>query len=103
MIPRAQRYLMSRGKGHIPIRTCICCGVKRDKKDLVRLVLDVKGMAVRDVGGKGEGRGTYVCADESCLMTLKTSKRLNRAFRTTGPVAIDPGFFRLATTTRVVE
>ena len=93
MIPGAQRYLMSRGKGHIPIRTCIGCGVKRDKKDLVRLVLDTEGMVVRDIGGKREGRGAYVCADKTCLTALKTSKRLNRVFRTGGLAAIHPGFF----------
>jgi len=73
---------MSKGKGHIPIRTCICCGIKRGKKDLTRLVLTAGGMVVQDISGKGKGRGAYVCADKSCLMALKTGKRLNRAFRT---------------------
>jgi len=73
---------MSKGKGHIPIRTCICCGIKRGKKDLTRLVLTAGGIVVQDISGKGKGRGAYVCADKSCLMALKTGKRLNRAFRT---------------------
>ncbi|MBW1779842.1 MAG: YlxR family protein [Deltaproteobacteria bacterium] len=93
---------MSRGKGHIPIRTCICCGAKREKKDLLRLVLDSQGMAVGDSDGKGEGRGAYVCAEQSCLTALKTSKRLSRAFKTTGPVAVHPDLFRLAATTVVM-
>lgn len=73
---------MSKGKGHIPIRTCICCGIKRGKKDLIRLALTAGGVIVQDIRGQGKGRGAYVCADKSCLMALKTSRRLNRAFRT---------------------
>jgi predicted RNA-binding protein YlxR (DUF448 family) len=72
---------MSRGKGHIPIRTCICCGAKRGKKDLIRLAL-VAGVVVQDISGQLKGRGAYVCADKSCLIGLKTSKRLSKAFRT---------------------
>ena len=87
MIPKAQRYLMSRGKKHIPIRTCICCGAKRDRKELVRLVLDAEGMVVRDIDGKGKGRGAYVCAGKTCLTALKTSKRLSRVFRIRGVVS----------------
>jgi len=99
MIPRAQRYLMSSRKGHIPIRTCICCGAKRERKDLVRLVLDAEGMIIKDIGRKIEGRGAYVCAEESCLKELKTSKRLNRAFRTGDVVVIHPGFFSIGNST----
>ena len=70
---------MSKTRGHIPIRTCISCGVKREKKELIRLVLDTDGMVVRDSCGKG--RGAYICRNEDCLSVLKTGKGLNRAFR----------------------
>jgi len=81
---------MRRGRGHIPIRTCISCNTKRDKKDLVRLILNADGMVVRDARGKGAGRGAYVCEDASCMRALGTSKRLGRAFRTMGVVAVHP-------------
>ncbi|MFO7600181.1 MAG: YlxR family protein [Candidatus Desulfacyla sp.] len=84
---------MSRGKGHIPIRTCISCNTKRDKKDLVRLILNADGWVIRDAGGKGAGRGAYVCPGESCVKSLKTNKRLKRAFRTGDVVAVHPDFF----------
>ncbi|MCG6881351.1 MAG: YlxR family protein [Deltaproteobacteria bacterium] len=61
------------------MRTCISCGVKREKKELIRLVLDTDGVVVRDNIGKG--RGAYICGDENCLSMLKTGKGLNRAFR----------------------
>ena len=77
---REQKYpLMSRNRGHIPVRTCICCGAKREKKALIRLVLDENGLVVRDHQGKG--RGAYTCRDEKCLSALKTGKGLSRAFR----------------------
>jgi uncharacterized protein len=69
---------MSRDRGHIPVRTCICCGVKRGKRELIRLVLNTNGAVVED--HFGEGRGAYVCRDEKCLSDLKTGKGLNRAF-----------------------
>ena len=40
---------MSRNRGHIPIRTCICCGAKREKKALIRLVLDENGVGMSGV------------------------------------------------------
>jgi len=70
---------MSRNRGHIPIRTCICCGAKRDKRELIRLVLDPDGLVVEDRLGKG--RGAYICGDEKCLSVLKTGRGLGRAFR----------------------
>ena len=72
---------MSRNRGHIPIRTCICCGARRNKQELIRLVLDTNGVVVRDIRGNGQGRGAYVCGNESCLSVLETGRGLGRAFR----------------------
>ena len=68
-------------RGHIPIRTCICCGVKRNKRELIRLVVAPDGVVGRDDRGKGQGRGAYVCRNEDCLSVLKKGKGLSRAFR----------------------
>jgi len=78
-------------KTHIPIRTCISCGTKRDKKELIRLVLDVQGSVVRDGNLKGNGRGAYVCPRKSCWENLEKDKRLMKAFRKTIPIAINQG------------
>jgi len=72
---------MSRNRGHAPIRTCICCGAKRNKRELIRLVLDPGGVVVRDHHGNGQGRGAYICRNGDCLSVLKTGKGLSRAFR----------------------
>ncbi|MCX7822971.1 MAG: YlxR family protein [Syntrophobacterales bacterium] len=64
---------------HIPIRTCIACGIKRPKKELLRLALNVDKLIVIDYSQRMSGRGAYVC--HSCIHRLKPNKRLERAFR----------------------
>ena len=75
---------MGRGRGHIPHRTCIGCGTKRSKMELVRLVLDSQGRVVPDDSRKEPGRGAYVCESRSCLEAVIRGRGLNRAFRREG-------------------
>ena len=79
---------MGRNKGHTPVRTCISCGAKRDKKELVRLVLGPPGLVVRDDSGKRRGRGAYVCLNKPCIGKLETGDRLKRAFRKEGSLSL---------------
>ncbi|MBW2095574.1 MAG: YlxR family protein [Deltaproteobacteria bacterium] len=72
---------MSKGKGHIPIRTCISCGRKGSKKSMIRLVLSESGSVVRDKSGSAPGRGAYVCNETRCIELLKEGRRLAKAFR----------------------
>jgi predicted RNA-binding protein YlxR (DUF448 family) len=81
---------MGMSKGHIPIRTCISCGTKRTKNELVRLVLDAEDQLVRDVCGKRQGRGAYVCNATACMEKLSKDKRLNRIFRTHERIRVSP-------------
>ena len=75
---------MPKGKGHIPIRTCIACGAKREKKDLLRLILDSEGWVVPDMTGTAPGRGAYVCKNKECWSGLQNPKVLAKAFRGRG-------------------
>ena len=59
---------------------CISCGTRRNKRDLIRLVLDARGSVVRDDNQNMNGRGAYVCPLRSCLEELKKDRRLLRAF-----------------------
>jgi len=61
-------------------RTCIGCNLKKDKKELIRFVLNKKGEIFVDPSGKAEGRGAYICKDAECLEKLKKSKRLEKTF-----------------------
>lgn len=73
---------MGKGKGHIPVRTCISCRSKRAKNELLRLALSREGVLKKDVHGKMPGRGAYVCKNRSCLDQVTKNKRLGRLFGT---------------------
>jgi predicted RNA-binding protein YlxR (DUF448 family) len=79
---------MRRARGHIPVRTCISCGTKRAKGEMVRLVTDEKGFLFRDLLMKKEGRGAYVCDSKECSEDLLKNKRLQRVFRRDKPVVM---------------
>jgi uncharacterized protein len=73
----------------MPIRTCISCGAKRCKGNLIRLVLmDMAGTVVRDDSGTRPGRGAYVCPRKTCWENLEQGGRLDRAFRNAGPMRL---------------
>lgn len=74
-------------------RTCLGCGRKFKKSELVRFCLDVDNVPVLDCVGSAHGRGGYCCRTEICLRSFfKSKKRLSRAFRReiTYDVATDP-------------
>ena len=56
-----------------PQRTCIACKSVKDKKELIRIVLDPTG--------RKNGRGAYICKDSKCFEALKKSKGLDRSFK----------------------
>ncbi len=80
--------MMTRTKGHIPLRTCIACGIRRSKQELLRLVLSETGEIREDYGMALEGRGAYVCDQPTCRKKLKTHRRLSRVFNTEAPVRL---------------
>ena len=66
-----------------PIRTCLGCGVKRLKKELIRVVAEGhEGQIAIDEKGRLPGRGAYCCPDEKCLGDfIKKRGRVARALR----------------------
>ena len=66
-------------KKHIPIRTCIVCRVKRDKRQLVRIVRTSANGVLVDPSGKRNGRGAYLCDQEQCWEQAIKSKVLDGA------------------------
>ena len=64
----------------IPERTCMGCNEKKTKNDLLRIVKDKEDNIEVDLTGKKNGRGAYICKNESCLDKLIRSKRLNKVF-----------------------
>ncbi|MFZ7111066.1 MAG: YlxR family protein [Desulfatiglandales bacterium] len=73
---------MGREKEHNPIRTCIICGARRPKSDLLRFVLNHQKKVILDERRRLSGRGAYICRNNTCLSQLTRKNRFNRAFRT---------------------
>ena len=61
-------------------RTCIGCNSKKDKKDLLRIVLNKEGEIFIDKTGKANGRGIYICNDEECLKKVIKTKKIEKTF-----------------------
>ncbi|MBS4539889.1 YlxR family protein [Clostridium sp. D2Q-11] len=66
----------------IPLRKCIVCNERKEKKDLVRIVKNNEGEVFVDMNGKANGRGAYICNNKECLDKAFKSKAFNRAFKT---------------------
>ena len=65
-------------KRHIPERTCVACGDRRPKAELVRIARSPQGHVSFDFVGKAPGRGAYVCGP-GCLDTALGRGRLARS------------------------
>ncbi len=63
-----------------PMRTCIGCNKKKDKKQLLRIVITEEGI-VLDERGRMNGRGAYMCDDPACMEKAVRGHRFNRTFR----------------------
>ena len=72
--------VVAKGK-HIPLRTCIACGQRLPKRDLVRIVRTLEGKVEVDLTGKKAGRGTYLCHGEDCWKQGLKKSRLEHALR----------------------
>ena len=63
-------------------RMCMGCNNKKDKKDLIRIVLSKNGEITIDKTGKLEGRGAYICDSIDCLEKVIKTKKLEKSFDT---------------------
>lgn len=64
---------------HIPERTCVGCGQKRPKRDMVRIVRTPQGGLLVDITGKNPGRGAYLCHKSSCWKKGAEKRNLSRS------------------------
>lgn len=64
-----------------PQRMCVTCKERKDKKDLLRVVLLPDGSITYDPTGKTPGRGSYLCRKEECIMAEVKAHRLARGLR----------------------
>lgn len=62
-----------------PIRQCVACRAKKEKRDLARVVRTPDGTIAVDTRGKMAGRGAYLCKEIACLEKAVKSRALQRA------------------------
>ena len=64
-----------------PLRTCVGCRQKSDKRELLRIVRTPEGKIEIDPKGKKAGRGTYICKKRSCLEKAAKGKSLEHSLK----------------------
>lgn len=74
---------MAKKARKIPMRMCVGCRERYNKKELIRIVRTPEGDVTVDTTGKLSGRGAYVCRDKAqCLEKAIKSKALERHLET---------------------
>ncbi|MDE2838380.1 MAG: YlxR family protein [Chloroflexota bacterium] len=66
---------------HVPQRTCVICGMKTSKRELVRVVMTPERECAVDDTGKRSGRGAYLCQQPACWDAALRGGRLAAALR----------------------
>lgn len=64
----------------IPMRQCTGCTERKPKNELIRIVRTPEEKIILDFSGKQNGRGAYICKNESCLTLAIKKKRIDNAF-----------------------
>ena len=62
-----------------PVRQCVACREKKEKKQQVRVVRSPEGVISIDARGKMPGRGAYLCRSTTCLERAVKTRALQRA------------------------
>ena len=69
----------------IPMRQCTGCGVRKEKKELIRIIKTPEDLIEVDFTGKKNGRGAYICNSVECLEIARKRKSLERSLKVTIP------------------
>ena len=63
-------------------RICLVSRVKKDRKELIRIVKTPQGVIMIDKEGNLPGRGAYISRDAKCIAMARKKNLLSRALRT---------------------
>ena len=66
----------------IPLRTCVFCGLKTAKRELLRIVSSPEGQVAVDRSGKLNGRGAYLCTKCMVIPDSLRRRRLEHSLKT---------------------
>jgi len=64
-----------RKKAHVPIRTCMGCGRKRKKEELLRFTKGRDGVVFVNEKKRINGRGFYLCPDLVCFKKAQKKEK----------------------------
>ena len=64
---------------HIPLRLCVSCRERKEKKELIKIVRTSDGFAVS--GSEEAGRGAYVCRNVDCVAKAAKKRLFDKSFR----------------------
>lgn len=67
---------------YFPIRSCIGCGIKKEKEEFIRIVKNKSGIIFIDKTGNAAGRGAYICDNIKCLEKATKNRKLEKTFKT---------------------
>ena len=62
----------------VPMRKCVSCNERKEKKELIRVVVS-DGLTVIDKTQKQNGRGAYLCKDKKCILNAQKRRSLDRS------------------------
>ena len=79
----------------VPTRSCVSCRQGHDKRDLLRIVRAPDGTVAYDPTGKANGRGAYVCHDETCITGAFARGGLSHALGTPVPAVLATELMRV--------
>lgn len=65
-------------KKKVPLRICVSCREKKEKRELLRIIKTPEGVTEVDRSGKKSGRGAYICSKQSCLQKALNSNILQK-------------------------
>ena len=74
---------------HVPIRTCVLCGDKNPKEDMLRIVRTTDGSVALDERGRLAGRGCYVCLDATKFDAQRIKGKIKRVLKLGSEVPAD--------------
>ena len=66
---------------YVPLRSCLTCGRRTRKMDLIRVVKTPEGIVEIDSAGIKDGRGAYFCPHWKCAMDGIGKPRFERAIK----------------------
>lgn len=65
----------------MPLRKCVVCNERKEKRELIRVVKNNEDEVFVDTTGKANGRGAYICKNVECLEKAKKSNRLSNTLK----------------------